>query len=382
MQKSISRQKIREKLDFLKTRLPKQPTAVNSLYSLPAEFAEEVTKSNYSQTSLQKISDHIGYYLGLLENVKITFIEETTDNRWVGTNDGMLVGDKNGSSVSGLYKTIGFNHGEIVLIKTHKYEFKHILAILAHECTHNYLYHHRISESEESENEILTDLATAYLGLGHLLIPGYKPITWTSDHWNYVFAKGYTTHTFSIGYVTPSTIRRAIIISAELRNWAPKEVIANFFSVWDKTIAYFQLWPYRNRLRKIEREKKKAAILAKKRVEQINSLKIDINKISKVYNQMCELIKSISITTDPSSITVDDGRMLVEISNKISTGEIEFSIKSISEKISNLNISSVINNEDITQLVKQINELEDIISKWHGLLCKYSSGGVTSANSA
>lgn len=151
-----------------------QPTAVNSLYFLPAEFAKEVIRSNYSQASLQKISDHIGYYLGLFKSVKITFIEEFTDNRWVGTSDGVLVDGKNGSPVSGLYKIIGFDHGEILLIKKHKYELKHILAILAHEYTHNYLYHHGIRESEESENEILTELATAYLGLGHLLIPGYN----------------------------------------------------------------------------------------------------------------------------------------------------------------------------------------------------------------
>jgi len=318
--------------------------------------------------------------LGLFKSVKITFIEEFTDNKWVGTSDGILVGDRNGSPVSGLYKTIGFDHSEILLIKKHKYELKHILAILAHEYTHNYLYHHRISESEESENEILTDLATAYLGLGHLLIPGYKPITWTSDHWNYVFASGYTTHTLSIGYVTPSTIRRAIIMSAGLRNWNPKEVIANFSSVWDKIIAYFQLWPYRNRLRKIEKEKRQATIIMKKRDEQINSLKINVDEIHKIYNQVRELIKSVSITTDPSSITAEDGRMLVEITNKISIGEPIFEIKRILEKIGSLKTSSV-NTEEISQLAKQVDGLKKIISKWRELLCKYSSNGVTSPNS-
>ncbi|KPK42931.1 MAG: hypothetical protein AMJ78_00810 [Omnitrophica WOR_2 bacterium SM23_29] len=380
MQKSISSQKIREKLSFLKTKLPKQPTAANSLYSLPAEFAENVVRSNYSQVSLQKISDHIGYYLGLLKSVKITFIEEFTDNRWVGTSDGILVGDRTGSPISGLYKIIGFDRSGILLIKKHKYDLKHILAILTHEYTHNYLYHHRISESEESENEILTDLATAYLGLGHLLIPGYKPITWTSNHWNYVFASGYTTHTLSIGYLTPNTIRKAIIISAEIRNWDPEEVIANFSSVWDKIIAYFQLWPYKNRLRKIEREKRKDAIFMKKRVEQINSLKVDVNNIHKVYNQVCKLIKSISTTMDTSSITAEDGRMFVEITNKIFIGEPISEIKSILEKIDSLKTSSI-NNENIPQLVKQVDELKKMISKWYELLCKYSNNCGTSANS-
>lgn len=375
MQKSITSQKIREKLGFLKIRLPKQPTAVNSLYSLPAEFAKVVIRSNFSQPSIQKISDHIGYFLGLLNSVQVTIGIESSEYMLAAA------GDIKKADRVGLYKVLGGYNREIQITKKFRFKLEHILAILAHESTHHYLYHHGVRESEESENEILTELATAYLGLGHLLILGYKPITWTSDHWNYVFASGYTTHALSIGYVTPNIIRKAIILSAELRNWNPKEVTANFSSVWDKIIAYFQLWPYRNKLRKIEKEKKETAILVKKRDEQIDFLKMDVAEVNKSYNRVCELIKSISITTDPSSITAEDGRMLVEISNKISIGEPVFKTKSISEKISNLNASSAVNNEDITQLVNQVDELKNIISKWHKLLCKYSSSGATSANS-
>ncbi|MCK4905429.1 hypothetical protein KAS42_04220 [bacterium] len=379
MQEDISTRKIREKLDFLKTKLPNQPTAINNLYSLPGKFALEVMQSNYSQASLQKVSDHIGYYLGLLKSVKITFIEELTDNRWVGTSDGTLVGDKNGSPVSGLYKVVGFDSSEILLIKKHKYELEHVLAILAHEYTHNYLSHYGIREAEELENEILTELTTAYLGLGHLLIEGYKPITWTSDNWNYVLASGHTTHSLSIGYVTPNTIRKAIIISTELRGWDPKEVVLNFASIWDKIIAFFQLWPYRNKLRKIEKEKTKVATFVEKRREQINSLKIDIDKIQENYNQICELIKSVSATTNISQITAEDGNVLVEITNKISVGEIALEIKRILGEISNLQATSS-NKEEILLLIKQVDELEDILSKWYRLLCKYSSSDVASTD--
>jgi len=370
MQKSIPPQKIREILLSLRTNLPERPTVVNSLYSLPAEFVVDVLQSNYSQSSLQKISDHIGYYLGILKSVKITFVEERADNKWVSASDGVVTGGTSNSPISGLYKTIGFDHSEILLVKKCKYKLKHVLAILAHEYTHNYLYHHNINRPTESENEILTDLTAAYLGLGHLLIQGYKPISWAGDYWNFGFYHGYTAYTLSIGYVTPKTIRRAIVISAELRNWNPKEVIAAFPSFWDKIIAFFQLITYRKKFKKTEKEKRQATIIMKKRDEQIKSLKKDIDEVSKIYTRVCELIKIVSTKASPLSIPAEDGRMLVEIASKISIGETEFEIRSISEKINSLEKISA-NNEDISQLHSRISELKKTIIKWSERLQKY-----------
>ncbi len=194
MAKSLPRDEIWRRLNFLHSRLPKHPTAVSGLYSLPEKYAEEVANSNFSQSSLQTISDHIGYFLGLLGGVTITLIEEPKHGGWVGTSDGIVVADEKRLPIGGMYRAVGPEHNEILLIKKQKYEFKHILAILAHECTHNYLYHYRVRESEESENEILTELATAYLGLGHLLLAGYEPISWTSNEWDILIASGHTVH--------------------------------------------------------------------------------------------------------------------------------------------------------------------------------------------
>jgi len=250
MQVKLSNQQIRDKLAYIKSKLPNKPTAVNTLYSLPPQLANDVIRSNYSQSSLQKISDHIGYYLGLLKSVKINFIGiwDFTDDQWIGTDSGVFVGKGTGARLSGLYRSVGHDHSEILLIKKAKYEFKHVIAILAHEYAHNYLCHHRVREPREIDQEILTDLSVAYLGLGHLLIPGYEPITWTSDHWNYIYASGHTTHTLTIGYLTPGTIRRAVVIAAELRDWNPKEVTASFRGLSDKFKAYFQIRPYIKRL--------------------------------------------------------------------------------------------------------------------------------------
>ena len=236
MQEELSKQKIKEKIEYLHSKLPKQPTAVKGLYSLPIHLSKDVLSTNFSQSSLQKISDHIGYFLGLVNSIKVTIGIESSDYMLSAAKD-----IKDADRV-GLYKVLGGYNREIQLTKKFRFELKHILAILAHESTHNYLYHQGVTEPEESENEILTELATAYLGLGHLLIPGYKPITWRSDHWYTLSGSGYITRTILIGYVTPQTIRNAIIISARLRHWEPKEVLSKL-SFSARVVSYFQLWP-------------------------------------------------------------------------------------------------------------------------------------------
>ena len=359
-QKRISNRKIREKLGLLIAKLPKQPTASPRPYSLPPKFAKQTISANYSQKSLQAISDHIGYYLGLLKSVEIAFIDKQQSDRWVGTPDGAVSAGTTKSPVSGLYHVDGFGHNRILLIKKCRYKFKHILAILAHEYTHNYLHHHNVKESEKIENEILTDLTTAYLGLGHLLIPGYKPITWTSNYWTLVFASGYTTHTMSIGYITPNTIRRAMIMSASVRGWDPKDVISSIASIKDKIIVYFQLVPYILKRRN-----------AKKRSSRIGALKVTIDDAHKTYKQICELIKDVSASIDPSLISPEDGRMFVEIANEISNREFQTNIKQISEEINSLNALPA-SSTKFYSLVKQVKRLKNTLFQWHTALCKYN----------
>jgi hypothetical protein len=59
MQEIVLNRKIKNIINFLRVNLPEQPTAVKTLYILPPKFAEDVIKSDYSLSSLQKISDHI-----------------------------------------------------------------------------------------------------------------------------------------------------------------------------------------------------------------------------------------------------------------------------------------------------------------------------------
>lgn len=212
MQKLLTKKTVKEKLKYLHSKLPTKSTVINEPYLLPEGGLKDVRQSNYSQASLQRISDHMGYYLGLFESVKISFVEER-EKIWFGTGDGTLTYGENKNPICGLYKRAFHGHSEILILKKPNFEIEHIIAILAHECTHNYLYHHRIHVSNELENEVLTDLATAYLGFGALILDAYRDTA------------------LEIGYVPAKYIRYAIVYSAKLRKL--KE-LASFLPLLDR----------------------------------------------------------------------------------------------------------------------------------------------------
>lgn len=185
------------------------------------------------------------------------------------------------------------------------------MAILAHEYTHHYLYEHKVKKDETYENEILTEIATAFLGIGQFLVEGYYPITWTSDYYNYVFVSGHKTHSITLGYVTPSTIKKAILLATELRRWNPKEVVRSFKSLSDKLFVYIKLIPYRNEYRRVNKNNDHEAMLKDKQSELI----VQYNDLQQKYNQF---IKNF----DTAKIDKKDGDNFVSLANEMSTGEI------------------------------------------------------------
>jgi hypothetical protein len=121
---------------------------------------------------------------------------------------------------------------EIQITKKFRFELKHILAIIAHESTHNYLNQKNIRIDDERDNEILTDSAAAYLGLGNLILEGYEPIIWTTDHWISGNSRGHTTRTLTIGYINTDNIRFAVAKSAVLREIEEFTSLLPFFDRW------------------------------------------------------------------------------------------------------------------------------------------------------
>jgi len=348
----LSNKEIKSSLEFLKENLPPKPTAVDGLYQLPKNLSDDVIKTNFSQDSLQKISDHIGYFLGILKSVKVNFVEEAIDPKWIASDAGIFAQGGGASSTPGIYKVIGYDHSEIILIKKYRYRLQNLLAILAHEYTHHYLHEHKVKKDDVSENEILTEIATAFLGIGQFLVEGYRPITWTSDYYNYVFMSGSTVHTMSLGYVTPNTIKKAIILATELRQWNPKEVVKSFKSLFDKLSVYIKLIPYRSEFRKIEKQKREVIII-----------KEDLMKIKEKYENICLEFNEIFKKVNLSSISKKDGTKFVILANEILKGNIKNKIDNFLKISKDVNKSGYIKN--------QKNQLIDNVIKWQRLLDKY-----------
>lgn len=101
----------------------------------------------------------------------------------------------NDKTAPGFIRYNGPYHSRIELNITNKYSPFVMGAILAHELTHYYLGTKNIWLTNTEENERMTDLATAYLGLGKLTLNGYSPITWEAYRKNrrveYTYQVGY-----------------------------------------------------------------------------------------------------------------------------------------------------------------------------------------------
>lgn len=92
-----------------------------------------------------------------------------------------------------------------------------ILAIFVHEICHNVLRLNNFPILNGLENEIYTDLATIYLGLGKYTLRGHKYIK--TKKVNLGFQINYETNTSTIGYLTEDTYNRAYILNQIFRGY-------------------------------------------------------------------------------------------------------------------------------------------------------------------
>jgi len=221
---TLSKEEIRIRLKYLKDSLPNEPTAVKGCYSLPKAFNEAFNgPMKQKEFALQQISDHMGYFLGLIKSVKVIFVEKRED---LVKSHSIFIGDNLGNVAeaskselfqeeryAGLYKITGYDHREITIVNDRTFYLIHFLSVLAHEVTHNYLYHHQVTSEGRFDSEVLTDLAAIYLGFGGTILRGYAPSSAISCR---------------LGYIDVATIRRAILKVAMLRGWSAKEIGREF----------------------------------------------------------------------------------------------------------------------------------------------------------
>jgi hypothetical protein len=183
-------------------------TACMGVYRLNAgdDFFFEPTPGFYgfiSQGTVNSLNEGIRILSDHIRSRTTPVIEE-----WEGSPDPLVSADYDWTkdkTPPGMIRYKGPNHSRIEINITNKHSPYIMGAILAHELTHHFLDSKGIRHSDIEKNEKLTDLATAYIGLGKLTINGYEPISWTQKR-----AQGTVNYTYQIGYLSPDDMAAII----------------------------------------------------------------------------------------------------------------------------------------------------------------------------
>ncbi|MFC1461513.1 hypothetical protein ACFLQR_03220 [Verrucomicrobiota bacterium] len=327
---AVTRTQVDEKIEFLHSHpnIPSAPTA-EPIYKLPRSLKRNVITSRFSQESLQELSDNIGYFLGLLHSLKVTIKIERTDYDMLAQ-----MGLKHDTGGIGLYKVTKGTQREIQLTKKFRFRFKHVLAVLVHESMHNYLDDKGVRQENNDQNEILTDVAAAYFGLGQAILKGYQPIVWTSDEW-----WGSTTHLRTIGYVPVSLIGYAVYRAGLLRNASE----------------FLKICPLRFRIAlyfKLRAESR----LRQRDAQALSQVVCSLEEAREQFHEMTRILGSTSATHMGNSVLATDANLLVELSGLIATGDFERALNSVGQRLHNGEVDST--------LVKEAEMLCSRVARW------------------
>ena len=364
---NLSREEIINFLAFLRSKLPINPTATNVPYILPFKITDNQIYQDDLVVNLQRIADHMGYYLLVLKKVKVFYKLLYYDAQIYGkekiftcdSNGSIFVHD-NYSDAAGHYSQLSPDVYAVTINKKKGYKVKHLIGILVHEMMHHYLSHYNIRKTNINENEILTDIASAYLGMGHLLLEAYSTIEWTSDHWKKDDQRGHTLHQTWIGYVTTETLRVAIAISTELRDLKPKDTVNSIISFSDRSILKRKLLKYRFSIFKQGLHQKMKDI----RYRKYSKAKIKIDNLILKHNDLInkrEYVDKINL----KKVNQKDGIRIVGIMNNISTGNFENELLDIKSSLTKNEFSKTI------KTMKRLDELEKKIDDGIKLFKKY-----------
>jgi len=157
----------------------KQITYLNSkigLYKTDSQFYFEPTNEFYNSISngdfntINKVIQNIGNFIGC--NVEPTF------GGWISSKGFVIKKDNVVSSEpdkrAGYIKSEDNLNAKIYLKKKFMNKPVILSAIIAHEITHHILFEKKIIYEDKKENEIFTDIAANFFGLGKLLLNGYS----------------------------------------------------------------------------------------------------------------------------------------------------------------------------------------------------------------
>ena len=211
MQEYPTTEELKNILVFLSESLPNPPTLYNGPFLLSDKTAKTLNGYLNEKDQLQQLADCFMRHLAL------------------PTPTPLLLRDSEYSP--GLNVSVDTERAVILITKNPYFKLKHYAGILAHECIHSFLNRRNVKDPDPHNNEILTDVAAAFLGLGHFLLEAYRPIEWSTTS-NSMRHK----HSLKLGYVAPESIRKAIILTARFRKWNLQECRSSLRRMDDKVI--------------------------------------------------------------------------------------------------------------------------------------------------
>ena len=155
---------------------------------LTAEDREFMALHGYGEAAVRRLISRIMIHLGMPYSDFRVMITDGTDAKTAGTYQH-----------DPLHPTIG-------LQLRPGYTAEQIIAIVCHECSHHFLNVKKLKGASDHGNELLTDYAAVYTGLGPLLRNGYQ------DPANLYREKADRTR---VGYITADEIDAAMSVLRE-----------------------------------------------------------------------------------------------------------------------------------------------------------------------
>lgn len=339
MQAAVPNEKILEKLQKLHSELRHSARLMDEPYKAPKHLLRKANKEGFPQKVMQELSDHMGFYLKISARVHVHVVTEKQ------------LYEIHGKDSAGLYKTHGLTHREIWLVKKKEFRLKNMLAILAHEYTHNFLNHHGVRELDSYQNELLTDTAALYIGFGGLLHQGYQPIIWHSDY-QYQFGGGYKykRNELRLGYIQLGNISYGIKNASRMRE-APS--LTQPLPLWEKLL--FLPGIIQMRLKK-RQEKRKADLTIRK----IQDLFRDLSYCREQSMRLPGLLDKPA----PETKDMEKQRLRVEMANEVSMGALPLHISSLEKRAQAFKRGGPPNEKELNTLLGEVNTCKVNIAAW------------------
>lgn len=193
--------------------------------------------------------------------------------------------------MGGCFWVTGGDLREILVFRKRHFQRRQFFAIVAHECTHNYLYQHRIEWRNPQESEPFTDVCSAYVGLGGLLLRGYGT---------------------ELGYLPPDRVRDAIYYSAMRRGL--RDLGKDLYGL-PRILVNLCAWRH-------ERKRQRVAV-------QLKALEAHVQELRASLQRIATTMSRVSQGSVHPAISVKDGTKLVEIVNALAIGETERKVDSL-----------------------------------------------------